>query len=156
VANPADTEAAEKMLVASCLAGQAFTNGGLGLAHSMGEPLGAFFHVSHGLSCAIYLPVIMDFNLPAAPDKFCAVARALGEDVDWAPPHRSARLAVSAVRDLFEDIGLPLTFKQAGIDFKLHQKMIDDVWPQFSTKCNPRKADSEQVASLYMAPGRED
>ena len=156
VANPADAKAAEGMLVASCLAGQAFTNGGLGLAHSMGEPLGAFFHVSHGLSCAIYLPVIMEFNLPAAPEKFCAVARALGEEVDWAPPHRAARLAVSAVRELFQDVGLPLTFKEAGIEFELHQKMIDDVWPQFSTKCNPRQADPEQVASLYLAPGEED
>lgn len=154
-ANPGDVEAASGMLLGSCLAGQAFTNAGLGLAHSMGEPLGAFFHVSHGLACALYLPVIMDFNTLAAPEKFATVAALLGQDIDGLADHQAAREAVFAVRELWSDIGLPLTFAEAGIDFKLHQQMVDDVPPQFSTTCNPRKADDDQIAALYHVPGDE-
>lgn len=154
-ANPADSKAAEMMLLASCLAGQAFTNGGLGLAHSMGEPVGAYFHLSHGISCALYLPVIMEFNLPAAGEKYANVAALLGEDVEGLPVHQAAKLAVDAVIELFEDVDLPLTFEELGVNFEMNDQMIEDVWPQFSTKCNPRKATAEQIAALYCQPDEE-
>ncbi len=154
-ANPADIEAAEGMLVASCLAGQAFTNAGLGLIHSMGEPLGAFYHISHGLTCALYMPVIMEFNLLAAESKFADITAALGEDTEGMSLTQAAKLAPELVRELLDDIGIPLTYEQLGIDFKLDPQMVDDVKPQFSTTCNPRKADDDQIRQLFMAPLQE-
>lgn len=152
VADPENDLAVGNMLMASCLAGQAFSNAGLGLAHSMAEPLGAAFHVSHGLGCAIFLPQIMNFNLIAAPDKFSRIAEALGEDLDGKPSHMTAQLAVDAVIELFLDVGVPLTYAQAGIDFELNDKMIDDVPGQYSSFCNPRRASRQQIAELYMGP----
>ena len=154
-ANPADIEAAEGMLVASCLAGQAFTNAGLGLIHSMGEPLGAFYHISHGLTCAVYMPVIMEFNLIAAESKFADITAALGEDTEGMSLTQAAKLAPELVRELLDDIGIPLTYEQLGIDFKLDPQMVEDVKPQFSTTCNPRKADDDQIRRLFMAPLQE-
>ncbi len=153
-ANPADTEAAEGMLVASCLAGQAFTNAGLGLVHSLGEPLGAYSHLGHGLTCAVYLPVVMEFNLPAAEEKFAEIAMTLGEDTEGLPLNRAAKLAPAAVRELLTDIGIPLTYEKMGIDFKLNRQMVEDVKPQFSTSCNPRKADDDQIRLLFMTPAQ--
>ncbi len=144
VADPADQGAAEKMLLASCLAGQAFSNAGLGLTHSLGELLGANFHVPHGLAMALYLPHVMDFNRPAAPKRFAAVAQALGGE---------AAGAVEAVRKLFADVGLPRTYAEADVEFILSQEMIDDVWPQSCTQANPREADPDQVVRLFEAPG---
>jgi len=150
--NTTDKAAALEMLVASCLAGQAFTNAGLGLVHSIGEVLGSRYHTSHGLSCALYLPATMAFNLPAAPQRFARIARALGEEVKDLAPEEAGNRAVAAVERLFEALNLPRTYKAAGIDFKLTSKMVEDILPQFSTQCNPRKADADQIAALFNAP----
>jgi alcohol dehydrogenase class IV len=154
VRDPADLEAAERMLLAANLAGQAFTHAGLGLVHSLGEPLGAFHHTSHGLSCAIFLPVVMEFNLPAAPSLYARIARALGEDTRGLAETEAAALAVAAVRRLFADVGLPAGYREAGVDFTLRPEMIAQVPPQLSTRCNPRAASEEEIRGLFEAPGR--
>lgn len=152
VQDTTDKAAALEMLVASCLAGQAFTNAGLGLVHSIGEVLGSRYHTSHGLSCALYLPATMAFNLPAAPERFEKIARALGEDVKDLAPEEGGRRAVAAVERLFESLNLPRTYTAVGVDFTLTSKMVEDILPQFSTQCNPRKADADQIAALFNAP----
>ena len=153
-ANPADPQAAGQMLLASCLAGQAFSNATVGLVHSLGEPLGAYFHVSHGLAMTLYLPVVMEFNRPAAPARFADIARALGEDITGLDVEEASSRSVQAVKKLWRQVGLPLTFAEAGIDFRLEPQMIDDVWPQTSTRCNPRRPTAEEVEELYWKPGR--
>ena len=120
VGNPSDMEAAEHMQLGSYLAGFAFSNGGLGLVHSIAHPVGAHFHLSHGAACSLYLPVVMDFNRLTCPEKFAAIAAALGEDVSGMSPRRAAREAVRAVRELFADIGIALTFSELGVKFKLN------------------------------------
>jgi alcohol dehydrogenase class IV len=151
VADSHNREAGLRMLLASCLAGQAFSNGGLGLAHSMGEPLGSYFHLSHGLACALFLPVIMEFNLPEAPAKFAKIAHAMGQRVLDLDKVEAAALSVRAVKDLFRKIGLPENYQKAGISFELHPQMVKDVFPQFSTTCNPRETNTKEIEALYMA-----
>lgn len=150
-ANPGDTEAAANMLLGSCMAGLAFSNAGLGLVHSLAHPVGAYYHISHGLSCALYLPIVMQYNLPACPEEFAAVADALGEDVRGLPPHVAARRAVCAVKELIEDLGIPKAFSEIGIAFELKPKMVDDAFGAAPTRTNPRIADKDQVAGLFMA-----
>jgi alcohol dehydrogenase len=140
VANPGDLAAGERMLVASHLAGRAFTHAGLGLVHSLAEPLGAFHHLRHGLACALFLPVVLAFNAPASPERMARMAGAMGT-VD----------AVSAVRELLLSLGLPDSYEAAGIDFTPHPEMLAQVPPQFSTRCNPRRATAEEIASLFDA-----
>jgi len=152
VANPGDTETAGQMLLASCIAGLSFSNAGLGLVHSLAHPLGAYFHVSHGLSCALYLPVVMDFNLPTCPEKFASIAEAMGENVRQLSPHRAAKQAVFAVRELLADIGIPRTFPELGISFELHPKMVEDALAAVPTTINPRRADRDQISKLFKEP----
>jgi alcohol dehydrogenase class IV len=135
------------------MAGQAFSNASVGLAHSLGEPMGSYHHVGHGLACALYLPAVMAFNLPAEPEKFADIAEALGVQTTEMDTQQAAEASVDAVRQLFTDIKLPLTFAEAGIDFKLEAQMIEDVWPQYSTRCNPRSPSPEEVEALYKTPG---
>ena len=118
----------------------------------MGEPLGAFHHLGHGLTCAVYLPVVMEFNVLAAEEKFADIAAALGEDISELPLNLAAKAAPEVVRELLMDIGIPLTYEELGIDFELNPQMVEDVKPQFSTQCNPRKADDDQIRALFMAP----
>jgi alcohol dehydrogenase class IV len=152
VGNPEDMEAAEQMLLASCMAGLSFANGGLGLVHSLAHPVGTHFHLSHGLSCSLYLPFVMEFNLLTCPEKFAAIAEALGEDIRGMSCHRAARESVKAVRELFADIGIPRNFSDLGIAFQLHPKMVEDALAAVPTKANPRRPDKEQITNLFTAP----
>jgi alcohol dehydrogenase class IV len=152
VANPGDIETAGQMLLASCIAGLSFSNAGLGLTHSLAHPLGAYFHVSHGLSCALYLPFVMDFNLPTCPEKYASIADAMGENVRQFSPHRAAKQAVFAVRELLADIGIPRTFSELGISFELNPKMVENALAAVPTGLNPRRADKDQISKLFKAP----
>lgn len=152
VGNPEDMEAAEHMLLASCMAGLSFANGGLGLVHSLAHPVGTHFHLSHGLSCSLYLPLVMEFNLLTCPEKFAAIAEALGEDIRGMSCHRAAKESVKAVRELFADIGIPRNFSDLGVTFQLHPKMVEDALAAVPTKANPRRPDKEQITNLFKAP----
>jgi 1,3-propanediol dehydrogenase/alcohol dehydrogenase len=152
VSNPADVEAAERMLMAANLAGQAFTHAGLGLVHSLGEPLGAYHRVSHGLSCALFLPVVMEYNVEAASTGYARIAAALGEDVGDMPISEAAVASVTAVRRLLKNIGLPASYSDADIAFVLWSEMVDQVFPQYSTSCNPREPSRDDVMQLFKMP----
>lgn len=152
VANPGDIETSGQMLLASYIAGLSFSNAGLGLAHSLAHPVGAYYHLSHGLSCALYLPIVMDFNLPTCPEKFASIADAMGEDVRKLSLHHAAKQAGYAVRELLVDIGIPRTFSELGISFELHPKMADDALAAVPTSLNPRRADRDQISKLFNGP----
>jgi alcohol dehydrogenase class IV len=152
VVNPGDIETAGYMLLASCMAGLSFANAGLGLTHSLAHPVGAYYHLSHGFSCALYLPVVMEFNLVACPEKFAAIAEAMGEEVRHLSPHHGSKKAVNAVRELFADIGLPSRFSEAGVSFQLHPKMVEDALAAVPTRLNPRRADMNQIRDLFLVP----
>ncbi len=140
VADRGDLEAGERMLVASHLAGRAFTYAGLGLVHSLAEPMGAFHHLRHGLACALFLPVVLAFNAPSRPERMARLATALGTDD-----------AVIAVRQLLADLDLPDSYEAAGIRFEAYPAMLAQVPPQFSSSCNPRPASETEIAALYEA-----
>ena len=73
-ANDHETEATGNMLIASCMAGIAFSQTRLGNVHAMSHPVGAFFDVHHGLANAILLPYVMEYNMTARVEKFATIA----------------------------------------------------------------------------------
>jgi alcohol dehydrogenase class IV len=75
---PADRAAREALMLASTQAGIAFSNASVTLIHGMSRPIGARFHVPHGLSNAILLPQVTEFSVPGAPERYADVARAIG------------------------------------------------------------------------------
>jgi alcohol dehydrogenase class IV len=148
VANPEDLEAASHMQLASSLAGMAFTSGGLGLAHALANCIGAQYHLGHGLLCGLFLPAVMDFNVIACPEKFAAIAQAMGVDVIRISNDMAAQKAVNAVKNLFSGIGLPKTFAELGIEFRLDSEMVDEIFSTIPCKENPRRADKEQIVKI--------
>jgi alcohol dehydrogenase class IV len=151
MANPGDAGVGGQMLVASCMAGMCFNNVGLGLVHSLAHPVGAYFHLPHGLACALYLPAVMEFNASACPERFVAIADAMGQDVSGLPKEAAVERAVFAVRDLLERMGLPKKLSQLGVHFQLDPNMVDEVLAAVPTRNNPRTADREQIAQLFEA-----
>ena len=149
MSNPKNVEVAGQMLLASCMAGLSFNNAGLGLVHSIAHPIGAYFHVPHGLACALYLPPVMKFNASACPDKFVSIAEAMGMNVNGLTREDAAEQAVVSIRDLLERMGLPRTLSQLGIEFRLDPKMVDAVLAAVPTGNNPRKANRIEITKLF-------
>jgi alcohol dehydrogenase class IV len=107
VSNGGDVTARADVSLASLLSGMALANAGLGAAHALSHPLGVRFRIPHGCGCAMLLPHVMEFNLPAAAEKYARVAAAFGEDVRGLGAVDAARKAVARVRRLCENIGIP-------------------------------------------------
>lgn len=81
-ANPEDREAKNYVKLASSVAGMAFSNSSVAMVHGLSRPIGAYFHVPHGLSNAILLPLVMEFSRVASPKKFANIAEAMGENIE--------------------------------------------------------------------------
>ena len=73
-----DQQAREQMMLGATLAGAAFSNASVALVHGMSRPIGASYHVPHGLSNAMLLPAVTEYSIPAAADRYADCARAIG------------------------------------------------------------------------------
>ncbi|MDD3742178.1 MAG: iron-containing alcohol dehydrogenase, partial [Lentimicrobiaceae bacterium] len=73
-----DKEARDKMHIAQCLAGMAFSNALLGIVHSMAHKSGAVFHIPHGCLNAIYMPFVIDYNRKVCGERYAEIAKAIG------------------------------------------------------------------------------
>ena len=107
VFEPTNAEARNGMAVAQYIAGMAFSNVGLGVVHGMAHPLGAIFDIPHGVANALLLPIIMEFNAPAALDKYVEIAKAMTVYKEGMSQEEAARAAVDAVRALSVRVGIP-------------------------------------------------
>jgi len=114
-ANGSNRQARENMLYASCLAGMAFSNTQNGLDHALALAIGGRYHLPHGLLPAFICPWVMDYNLMAVPEKFARIAEAFGEDLSGMSEIEAARLAVQAVQDLLDDVGISYKLSSYGV-----------------------------------------
>jgi len=107
--------ARENMLHASCLAGMAFSNTQNGLDHALALAIGGKFHLPHGQLTAFILPWVMEYNLIATPGKYIEIAKAFGEKPKGMPEVQAARLAVTAVKSLLDDLGISYKLSSYGV-----------------------------------------
>lgn len=150
---PTNREAREAMAVAALHGGMAFTNSGLCLVHGMSRPLGAVFHLAHGLSNAILLPTVTRFSISGNPARYAAVARLM----DLATPAHSDEQACQSLVDglaqLNRDLKVPTLAECLQHDvsaFRQHlRKMADDALASGSPANNPRIPTAEQIVELY-------
>ncbi|KXP09347.1 alcohol dehydrogenase [Tsukamurella pulmonis] len=149
-ADGTDRAAREAMMLAATQAGIAFSNSSVALVHGMSRPIGAHFHVAHGLSNAMLLPAVMRFSVDAAPSRYADCARAYGltGDSDGA----LAQGLVSAIEELCADLAVP-TPRAHGID----RARWDDLAPLMAEQAlasgspgnNPRVPDAAEIVALY-------
>ncbi|MCL5074362.1 MAG: iron-containing alcohol dehydrogenase [Chloroflexi bacterium] len=149
VANGADQEARSKMMLASMMAGVAFSHALVGTAHSLAHPLSTRHNLPHGLACSIMLPYVMEFNLIAAPAKYAAIARAMGEHVAGLSSLEQAYGAVQAVRLLASSIDLPTSLQEVGLKKRDLPTLIDDALEDESRKLNSRVTTRSDIECLY-------
>lgn len=124
VKEPKNADARNGMAVAQYIAGMAFSNVGLGLVHGMAHPLGAMFDVPHGVANALLLPTLMEFNAPAALDKFVIIAKALDVYKKGMSEEGAAKAAVKAVRDMSIRLDIPQTLRGLGKNIQPDRKSV--------------------------------
>jgi alcohol dehydrogenase len=150
VHNGGDLEAREQMLLGSLYAGLGLANAGVTAVHSLSYPLGGKYGIPHGLANTIMLPSVMDFNLPAALEKFAIIAEVMGEATEGLPQREAAYLALDAVEALIEDCGIEAglsDFDIAEEDFPGLAKVAMTVTRPLEN--NPRKITLEDAIGIY-------
>lgn len=149
VNEPNNVEARNGMAVAQYIAGMAFSNVGLGVVHGMAHPLGAIFDVPHGVANALLLPTIMEFNAPAALDKYVDIAKAMKVYKDGMTKEDAAQAACDAVRQLSIRVGIPQHLTEIGIKESDLPKLAKSAFADVCTPGNPREVTEEIILELY-------
>jgi alcohol dehydrogenase class IV len=150
--NGDNLEARTNMIIGSLHAGMAFSNASVALVHGMARPIGAYFHVPHGVSNAALLPIVIEFSIPGNPERYADIAEAMGEVTEGHSLLDAAYLAAEAVERLNDDLKVP-TLEELGVEEekfnKLVEKMAEDAIASGSPGNNPRKATKEEIVELY-------
>jgi alcohol dehydrogenase class IV len=152
VQHPDDEEAREAMMLGATLAGAAFSNASVALVHGMSRPIGAHFHLAHGLSNALLLPTVTRFSVGGAPDRYATIAREMGlATADEADDVATARL-VDELESLNADLEIP-SLSAAGVERDHFDRVVEDMaqaaLDSGSPGFNPQPATRDEIVALY-------
>jgi alcohol dehydrogenase class IV len=150
--DPQNRAAREVMTLAATQAGIAFSNSSVALVHGMSRPIGAKFHVPHGLSNAMLLPTVTAFSIAAAKQRYADCARAMAIVADDAQDDRATEALVDGLRELNQQLKVP-TPSEHGIAekewFGSLPTMAKQALASGSPANNPRVPTAEEIEELY-------
>ena len=140
--------ACEAMLTGSLFAGIAFSHARLGDVHAMSHPVSAYFDVAHGVANAVLLPTIVDYNMTYASEKYkyiydCICEKPLDDD-SFTP-----EMLAAEIRVLNDELGIPSSLSEVGVDSSLFDKMADDAMKSGNILVNPRPTTKKDILALY-------
>lgn len=149
-----DREAREQMMEAATLAGMAFTNSSVALVHGMSRPIGAHFHIAHGMANAMLFAEITAFSVGAAVERYATCARTLGVASADDSDEVAADALVAELRSLAVELEVPSPAAR-GIDRAEWDALVPTMAQQAlasgSPNNNPRVPDAAEVEALYAA-----
>ncbi|MBQ1305298.1 MAG: iron-containing alcohol dehydrogenase [Erysipelotrichales bacterium] len=149
---PSNEAARIQMSLAATEAGLAFTNASVTIVHGMSRPIGALFHVPHGLSNAMLLEVCMNFAVDGAYDRFADIARYLGFASAKDEDEKAARIFLEKLSGLLRNLHVP-TMSEYGIDkdayFAVIEKMAHDAYASGSPSNTIKEVTVEDMIRLY-------
>lgn len=138
-----DVKAREEMMLASYMAGMAFSNAGLGLCHAMAHQIGGAYSIPHGKANAILLPAVMRFNRLVCKQAYTEIGHALtGRQVTDIG-------AIEAVEQLISDVELAQTLPSLGGKREDFAGFASAALQDICIKTNPRAVTAAQIAAIY-------
>jgi alcohol dehydrogenase class IV len=150
VAEGTNERARGAMAEGALLAGIAFGNSGVAAVHALAYPLGARFHVSHGVANGLLLPYVMKCNLSAEPARYAHITEVLGEEIRGMTTLEAAEAGVEAVKRLIRDISIPQRLR----DLKVPEEALEgmaaatmDVTRLLAN--NPKKLTLDDVRGIW-------
>jgi len=151
-ADPQNRAAREAMMLGATKAGMAFSNASVCLVHGMSRPIGAFFHVPHGLSNAMLLPEITAFSAPAALERYADCAAAMGVAKEGEGSQAAVARLLDELRRLNDDLQVPSP-RDYGIDRDRYVELLPVMAAQALTSGspanNPRVPSEGEIIELY-------
>jgi alcohol dehydrogenase class IV len=149
---PGNHEAREAMMQAATLAGIAFSNSSVALVHGMSRPIGAHFHIAHGLSNAMLLPAVTAFSVGSATERYADCARALGITTENDSEIQANSKLVKAIFERNAALEVP-----SPRSYGIPQKQFFDAIPTMANQAlasgspqnNPRVPTASEIADLY-------
>jgi alcohol dehydrogenase class IV len=148
-----DIEARSATLVASSMAGIAFTNSGVGIVHALAHSTGARYSTHHGATNAVFLPHCMRFNHEVVTDRFAHIARFLGLTSDRNDDVAS-RVLIDSIEKLSASVGLPSRLRDLGVPnltAQLLEELAEASICDPAIMFNPRESSKEEIISLYQS-----
>lgn len=150
--NGEDMEAREEMILAALEAGVVINNSSVTLVHGMSRPIGANFHVPHGLSNAMLLKVCLTFALDGTYERFADLGRAIGAATEKDNDETAAKAFLEAIIQLCETLEVP-TLAEYGVDkeafFEVMDKMAEDAIASGSPGNTRKTTTKEDVLRMY-------
>lgn len=151
-ANGSDLEARSRMLEGSLAAGMAFANAGVTAVHAFAYPIGAEFHIPHGVANSIMLAPVIEFNMLGNLEKFAELAELLGENTIGLNLRERALAAVNAIRLLSEDLEIPKHLSRFGIEESDIPMLAEGVMKVTRLLANnPRTLTQEDAEKIYRS-----
>ena len=151
-ANGTDMEARANMLEGSLLAGMAFANAGVTAVHAFAYPIGAEFHIPHGVANSIMLAPVMEFNMLGNLPKFADMADFLGEITEGLNDRRAAQLTIDAMRELAADLQIPEHLSDFGVKEEDLPQLSQGVMKVTRLLANnPRELTVEDAEAIYRS-----
>ena len=142
-----DPDGREGMALAQYVTAMAYSNVGLGIAHSMAHTLGAVYDTPHGVACAMMLPIVMEFNKDFTGEKYKAIAEAFDIDTTGMDQETYRKAAIDAVQQLSVDVGIPTKLeklKEEDLPFLCESAAADACAPG-----NPREASLADYEAMF-------
>lgn len=150
--NPEDKEAKEKMHYAATMAGMAFGNSTVGIAHAMGHSFGALFHIPHGRAVGVFHPYTIQYNAKEVMEEYAKIAKAIG--IEAKTDEEAVEKLVEAVKSLMEEVNEPVSVKDMGISWEDYEKNLDSLAKgarqSGATFVNPRVPEEEDYRRLFI------
>ena len=153
VHDPSNDDARAKLLIAATMAGMAFTNVGVGAVHAIAHSIGAVYGVHHGLSNAIILPYVMEYNLESSPERFASIARAFGIFDKDADDEALGRAAIDRVKQMKQSVGIPENFSGLvdSADDDSVERLTEMSMNDVSLPFNPRNTEADDMRALVRS-----
>ncbi|WP_017729031.1 iron-containing alcohol dehydrogenase [Halalkalibacterium ligniniphilum] len=148
VYNGDDIEARMKMAEASLLAGMAFNQSYLGLAHAIGSAISVHAHVSHGVVIGLLLPKVIEYNLVAKIDKYAEAGKYIEQSSHGLSNYEAAALFSETVTQLRNDIGLPKQLREVNVKEAQLEAISKDSIKSGMWQFNPRRASEQDVYQM--------
>jgi len=146
-----NVDAREAMSLGSLQAGMAFSNASVCLVHGMSRPIGALFHVPHGISNAMLLPAVLEYSKEACIERLADIGRIFQPNADVSN-EEAAEIAVSSIKELCLQLNIP-NLRGWGIDQNVFEEVLDkmaaDAIDSGSPGNNPRVPSHQELIELY-------
>ncbi|MGC8515300.1 MAG: iron-containing alcohol dehydrogenase [Thermoplasmata archaeon] len=147
IKEPSNIECRNNVHIGASMAGSAFSNSQIGLAHAMGHALGSCFRIAHGNAVGLYMPEVIKFNNAAVPDLYKKIRDAF-------PVDARKKDLYGTIRTFFAEIGQPLSIQECGIDTSDYEGKMETLvklsMESTGSLTNAREADSDSIRRIML------